>query len=107
MAPGVRVIVPATPELPLPPAPAGKLTNVPAPTLSFHAGETFVKYDVNAYVSPDASEREIAAIPCDGSCLPGFSFVMRGSDQLVILPRKMSAMTGPVSLRSLPAAGRL
>ena len=53
----MRVIVPATPELPLLPAPAGKLTEVPAPTFSFHAGETFVMYDVNAYVSPDPSER--------------------------------------------------
>jgi hypothetical protein len=56
-APAVRVIVPATPELPLLPTPAGKLTDVPAPNFSLHSGETSVRYEVNAYVSPDPSDR--------------------------------------------------
>ena len=60
----MRVSVPATPELPLLPAPTGKLAVVPVPTLSFHSGETFDRYEVNAYVSPDPSDRKIAAIPC-------------------------------------------
>ena len=87
MPPGVRLSVPATPELPLPPAPTGKTTSVLAPTFSFHSGETFDRYEVNANVSPDASDRKIAPMPRAGSSLPGFSAAMRGSDQFVILPR--------------------
>ena len=65
----MRVSVPATPELPLPPAPTGKLTVVPVPTSRFHSGEIFDRYEVSAYVSPDASDRKIAPIPSDGKLL--------------------------------------
>src|SRR5262252_172717 len=36
IAPGVCLITPATPSLPLPPTPTGQLTAVPAPARSFH-----------------------------------------------------------------------
>jgi hypothetical protein len=53
----VRLTIPATPELPLPPTPVGKLTEVALPTFERHCGETALRYAVNAYVSPEPSER--------------------------------------------------
>jgi len=42
-----------------------------------------------------------------GSFAPGFSFEIRGSFQRVIRPRKMSAITFPLSFRCFGAPGTL
>ena len=44
---------------------------------------------------PEPSERRTTVIFSSGSFTPPFSATMRGSFHLVILPRKMSASSGP------------
>ncbi len=53
---------------------------------------------MKAYVSPEPSLRNTGVIFRFGRLVPLFSFVICGAFQLVILPRKISATTGPVRL---------
>ena len=57
MPPRVLRTVAATPSLPLAPEPAGHLTLVLAPTLSFQVGLTADRYDVYTKLVPDPSAR--------------------------------------------------
>src|ERR1700759_995632 len=98
MPPAVLCTVPATPSLPLAPAPAGQFTLVLAPTLLFHSGLAADRYEGNTNVVPEPSARCTGAIARLGSFIPGFNSAIFGSFHLPMLPAKMSARTGPVSL---------
>ena len=52
------------------------------------------------YVVPDPSERCTTVMSSAGSETPALSFAIAGSFHLVILPRKMSASTGPLNFSS-------
>ena len=49
-------------------------------------------------VVPEPSARRTGAMSASGSATPGFNALMAGSVHLVILPKKMSPSTWPVSL---------
>src|SRR5262249_10201780 len=97
---------PATPSLPLLPTPAGQLTAVAMPTFFFHSGEVLARKSTQMYVVPEPSERCTTVMSVVGSFAPGLALAIAGSFHLVILPRKMSARTGPVNFSS-PAPGTL
>ena len=59
------------------------------------------------YVVPLPSERCTTVIVVPGRFTPGLTFTMAGSFHLVILPRKMSARTGPVNLSAAVTPGML
>ena len=48
---------------------------------------------------PDSSERLTGVILVSGRSTPSFSLAIAGSFQVLILPEKMSAMTGALRLR--------
>ncbi len=58
-------------------------------------------------VVPLESERKIGVIFSDGRVLPGFSFLIAGSFQAVIFPRKIFARTAPFIRRCGAAPLRL
>ena len=59
------------------------------------------------YVVPEPSERCTTVMSVAGSVTPGFSFAIAGSFHFVILPRKMSARTGPVNFSSALTLGNV
>jgi hypothetical protein len=77
----------ATPSLPLPPTPVGKLTCVETPFCAFQVGLAFARKSLKAYVSPLESLRKTGVIFVAGSVAPWFSDAICGSFQRVILPR--------------------
>ena len=58
-------------------------------------------------VVPDESERWTTVIAVLGRLMPGFSALIAGSFQVLILPRKMLAIVGPSSLSPLLTPDRL
>ena len=58
-------------------------------------------------VVPEESERWITVIGVLGSDTPGLSALIAASFQVLILPRKISAIVGPSSFRPLLTPGRL
>src|SRR5215472_19162141 len=107
MAPGVCLISAATPGLPLPATPTGKLTALPAPGPFFHSGLIALRCEVNTKVVPLPSERLTTVILVSGSVTPGLTLVIAGSFQLVILPRNTPAYAWRESLIGLVTSGRL
>ena len=51
-------------------------------------------------VVPDPSERCTTAMPVEGRVAEGFSFLIAGSSQVLISPRKILASVGPSNTRS-------
>jgi hypothetical protein len=90
----------------LPPIPVGKLTWVATPGPCFHAGLTFARKSVNAYVSPLPSLRYTGMTGESGSFTPGLSLAIAGSFQRLTWPRKMRARICPESLRRFGAPFR-
>src|SRR5215469_6926417 len=107
MPPGNWRTVSVTPSEPLPPTPAGQEIAPPVPTLDFHSGETAERYVVKAAVVPEPSVRWATTTLSLGRLTPGLSFLMSGSCQLVILPRKIPEMVSAESWRGLVRPGRL
>src|SRR6516164_6887016 len=100
MAPGVEWTICATPPLPLPPwLLAGQEMVELLPSFQFGADSTR-NWEKFAVV-PEESERRAITIGVLGRLTPELSDLIAGSFHLVILPWKMSAMTGPSSLRLL------
>src|SRR5436190_23571031 len=97
----------ATPELPLPPVPVGHFTVLPVPTADLNVGLSAARYLVKPSVVPEESERWAIVIVVLGRFMPGFSDLIAGSFQVLILPRKMSAIVGPSSLIPLLTPDRL
>jgi hypothetical protein len=62
---------------------------------------------VKPFVVPEESERWTIVIAVLGRLIPGFSALIAGSFQVLILPRKMLASVGPSSFRPLLTPGRL
>src|ERR1017187_4280653 len=94
MAPGVDLMICATPALPLPPRlVAGQLmvelvpSVHPSPVASTRNWEKF-------WVVPEESERWAMVIGVLGSVTPELSALIAGSFHVLILPWKMLAMTG-------------
>ena len=58
-------------------------------------------------VVPDESERWTTVICVLGRFTPGFSDLIAGAFQVVILPEKMSAIIGPSSFSPVFIPGRL
>src|SRR5499427_2993640 len=105
MAPGVVLMICATPPLPVPPRlVAGQEMVELVPSFQFGAESTrnWEKF----WVVPEESARRAITIVVLGSLTPGFSAAIFGSFHFLMLPWKMSAMTGPSSFR-LPTPDRL
>ena len=100
MAPGVDLMICATPLLPLPPwLLAGQLMVELLP--SFHTpGAPSTRNSEKFWVVPEESERWAMVIGVLGSVTPGLSAAIAGSFHFVILPWKMFAMTGADSCRA-------
>src|SRR5215468_9726291 len=100
MAPGVLLTICATPPLPLPPwLVAGQEMVELLPSFQFGA-ESTRNWEKFAVV-PEESERRAMTIGVLGSLTPEFSAAIFGSFHFLMLPWKMSAMTGPSNLRLL------
>src|SRR5579859_925740 len=101
MAPGVLLLICATPPLPLPAcAPDGQLMVELLP--SFQTLGTAVMRNREKFaVVPEESERTARLIGVLGRLTPGLSALIAGSFHLVILAWKMFAMTVGVSFRLL------
>ena len=56
---------------------------------------------------PEPSDRCTTRMSSAGSVVPALSAAIRASFHLVILPRKMSASTSPLSASGRESAGRL
>src|SRR6516162_832160 len=99
MAPGVLLMIDATPPLPLPPRLlAGQAMVELLPSFqTLGAAET--RNCEKFAVVPEESERRAMVIAVLGRLTPGFRAVICGSFHLVILAWKMPAMTGASSLR--------
>src|ERR1700729_3568140 len=106
MAPGVDLTICATPPLPLPPRlAAGQLMVELVP--SFHTpGAPSTRNWEKFAVVPEESERRAMVIEVLGRLTPGLIVLIAESFHVLILPWKMSAMTGAVSFRFL-TPGRL
>src|SRR5450631_1282362 len=99
MAPGVDLMICATPALPLPArAVDGHLMVELLPSVQ-SLGAAFSRYRVKFWVVPEESERTAVVMAVLGSVTPGLSAVIAESFHLVILPPKICAMTGAVSFR--------
>ena len=59
------------------------------------------------YVVPEPSERCTTTMSVAGNETPAFTLAIAGSFHFVTLPRKMSASSGPVNLRSALRPGTL
>src|SRR5215472_9642687 len=100
MAPGVVLMICATPPLPMPAcAPDGQLMVEELP--SFQSGEDFSRNREKFWVVPEESERTASVIGVLGRFTPGLSALIAGSFQVLILAWKMSEMTCGVSFRFL------
>src|SRR4029079_17338500 len=101
MAPGVCFTRPETPSFPRPPTPTGQLTDVFTPTLLLNSGDALARKSTQMYVVPDPSARSATLIPVADGFTLSLSFASAVSFHLVILPRKISARTGPLNLSSV------
>src|ERR1700730_6209625 len=101
MAPGVDLMICATPPWPRPArALEGQLMVELEP--SFHTlGAALVRNSEKFAVVPEESERTARLIGVLGRLTPGLSALIAGSFHLVILPWKMFAMVGASSFRLL------
>src|ERR1700754_2014360 len=97
----------ATPSLPFAPVPVGHLTDLSVPGPDSHAGEYATRNFVKLPVVPDSSERWQTVIFESGSLKSGLPEAIFGSFHVVILPRKMSAIVAPSSLRPESTPSRL
>src|SRR4051812_31696360 len=97
----------ATPSLPLAPVPVGHLTDLSVPGPAAHAFEYAARNFVKLPVVPDSSERWQTVILSAGSLRFGLAAAIFGSFQVVMVPRKMSAIVAPSSLRPDFAPSRL
>src|SRR5581483_2296859 len=100
MAPSVCFTAALTPSDPLAPWPVGHGTSLPAPAFQI-VGDTAVRYEVNAFVVPEPSERCTTWIGVDGSEAPLLSVLMAASSHFLMVPAKMPASVSADSLRSL------
>src|SRR6266545_5802269 len=98
MPPLVWLSAADTPELPRAPTPVGQSTATPLPTLLFHSLLTLLRYSVRLYVVPLLSLRWMTVIWRSGRLLPLLSFLIAGSFQRLIFPRKIPATAFPSSL---------
>src|ERR1035438_4047924 len=107
MAPGVLLMICATPPLPLPPRlVAGQLMVELLP--SFHTlGAASMRNKEKLEVVPEESERRAMGIAVLGSVTPELIAAIAGSFHFVILPWKMFAMTGADSCSGLLTPDRL
>ena len=87
--------------------PVGIFMTRVAPTRRRQSGEVFDRKSLQIIDVPELSARYTGVISIGGSATPAFSRAMAGSFQLVILPRKMSASTGPLNFSSLETPGML
>jgi len=71
------------------------------------SGTTFIFTHYLSQVSADWKSKVGENTSVEGSFTPALSAAIRASFHFVILPRKMSARTGPVNLRSPVTPGRL
>src|SRR5215469_1264294 len=100
MAPGVDLMICATPPLPLPAcAPDGQLMVEELP--SFQLLADFSRKREKFCVVPEESERTAREIGVLGRLAPGLIDLIAGSFQCLMWPWKMSAMTFGVSFRLL------
>src|SRR6516162_2156871 len=101
MAPGVDLTICATPPLPLPAwAVFGQLMVELVPSVHALPAPSTRKLEKFAVV-PDESERTASLIGVLGRLTPELIALIAGSFQVVILPEKMLAITGPSSFRLL------
>src|SRR4029078_5557421 len=107
MAPGFCFTRRETPSFPRPPTPTGQLTDVFTPTLLLNSGDALARKSTQMYVVPDPWARCAAVISLARSDTLSLSFASAGSFHLVILPRKISARTGPLNLSSVVTFGML
>src|SRR5215472_7818255 len=106
MAPGVVLIMAATPEFPSPGTlPAGQWIIESEPSFQT-CGADSPRNLVKFWVVPEESDRRTIVIDVPGSLIPGLSAAIAGSFHFVIVPWKIPAMTGPDSC-SLLTVGRL
>src|SRR3954462_4613096 len=106
MAPAFCLMQAATPSLPLAPVPVGHLTDLSTPGPLSQAGEYAARNFVKFPVVPDSSERWQTVMFDAGSDMPALPAAIFGSFHLVILPRKMSAIVAPSSLRPVLTPSR-
>src|ERR1035438_1237729 len=101
MAPGVLLMICATPPLPLPPRlVAGQLMVELLP--SFHTlGAASMRNSEKLAVVPEESERRAIVIAVLGSVTPGLIALIAGSFHVLIVPWKMFAMASADSFRLL------
>src|SRR5271170_1957249 len=107
MAPGVDLMIDATPPLPLPPRAADGHLMVELLPSVHTLGTASLRNRVKFCVVPDESERTARVIAVLGSVTPGLIEAIAELFQLVILPWKMSAMTVGVSCSGLLRPDRL
>src|SRR5487761_122908 len=101
MAPGVDLTIDATPAFWAPAcAVDGHLMVLALPSFQT-LGAAFVRYSEKFCVVPEESERTAVVIAVDGRVTPGFSALIAGSFQVLMLPWKMLAMTVAFSFRLL------
>src|SRR5439155_25817446 len=98
MAPSVCFTAAVTPSEPLAPWPVGHGTSLAAPNVHTDPAAA-VRYDVNAAVVPEPSERWITWMPSEGSVTPLLVALMAAAFHLVIFPAKMPAIVSGVSCR--------
>src|SRR5271166_1905297 len=107
MAPGVDLTADATPPLPLPArAVPGHLIVELLPSVHV-LGVAVLRNREKFCVVPEESERTTMVIGVLGRVTPGLSAVIAELFQVVILPWKMSAMTGADSCSGLLRPDRL
>src|SRR5215469_17249691 len=105
MAPGVVLMICATPPLPVPPRlVAGQEMVELVPSFQFGA-ESTRNWEKFAVV-PEESERRAMVTAVLGRLTPGLSAVIFGSFHFLMSPWKRPAMTGPSSFRFV-TPGRL
>src|SRR3954447_25998069 len=89
----------ATPSLPLAPVPVGHWTDLSVPRPLSHSLDWAATSLLKFAVVPDSSERWHTVIVSFGGCRPELPAAIFGSFQVLIFPRKMSAIVAPSSLR--------
>src|SRR5207248_625746 len=98
MAPSVCFTAAVTPSEPLAPCPVGHGTSLAAPNVHTDPAAA-VRYDVNAAVVPEPSERCTTWMPSDGSATPLLPALIAGSSHFLIFPAKMPATVCGASFR--------
>ena len=107
MAPGVDLMICATPPLPLPAwAMEGHLMIELLPSVHALPPASTRNWE-KFWVVPEESERTATVIAVLGRVTPGLSAAIAESFHFVILPEKMFAITGPDSCSGLLRPDRL